>query len=208
MSLGRFESAFAVTARSRGHDAMMTDDIAGPDLGLIIRELGGQTFNHGLYRVLRHDQLAAAKTALESVFPEYCDRIVPFAYDWLGRHFASDLARVENGKPLVLMLEVGVGEAMEIPASALDFHNHELVDYADDALSVPFWNQWRAGNPNDLQFADCVGYKVPLFLGGADVLANLELIDLSVYVETCGQLRHKVRTLSPGQSIRDVKFTN
>ena len=40
----------------------------------------------------------------------------------------------------------------------------------------------------------CVGYKVPLFLGGADVLANLEVIDLSVYVEICGQLRNEART--------------
>jgi hypothetical protein len=57
-----------------------------------------------------------------------------------------------------------------------------------------------------LAFADCVGYKVPLFLGGADGLANLEVIDLSVYVEICGQLRNKVRTLAPGQSIRSVRL--
>jgi hypothetical protein len=182
MSLERFKSAFAGTARCSRPFAGQLGDITVPDLALIIGELGGQTFNHGLYRVFRADQLASAREAMEGVFPEYRGRIVPFGFDWLGRHFASDLARVENGKPMVLMLEVGAGEAMEIPASALDFHNVELVEYADDALSAPFWSQWRAGNPSDLKFTDCVGYKVPLFLGGADVVANLEVIDLSVYV--------------------------
>jgi hypothetical protein len=102
------------------------------------------------------------------------------------------------------MLEVGVGGAMEIPASVVDFHNIELVEYADDALAVPLWKQWREINPTELAFTECVGYKVPLFLGGADALANLEVLDLSVYVEICGQLRNKTRTLPPGQSIRRV----
>jgi hypothetical protein len=207
MSLDRFKSAFTGTARTEQPASTQLGELAVPDLPLIISELGGQTFNHGLYRVLREDQLVAARESMEGVFPEYRGRIVPFAFDWLGRHFASDLARVENGRPLVLMLEVGAGEAMEIPASALDFHNVELVEYADDALSAPFWNKWRALNPDDLGFTDCVGYKVPLFLGGADVVANLEIIDLSVYVEICGQLRSKAGTLPPGQSIRNVAIT-
>jgi hypothetical protein len=208
MTLDRFKKAFSCTARSEQPPSAQVGGLTVPDLPFIIRELGGRTFNHGLYRVFRDDQLVAAREAMEGVFPEYRGRIVPFGFDWLGRHFASDLARVENGKPLVLMLEVGAGEAMEIPASALNFHNVELVEYADDALSAPFWNQWRALNPNDLAFTDCVGYKVPLFLGGADVVANLEVIDLSVYVEMCGQLRSKVRTLPPGQSIRNVAITS
>lgn len=208
MSLDRFKSAFASTAHTGLPVPTQGQDLTVPDLALIISELGGQTFNHGLYRVLREDQLVASRDAMECVFPEYRGRIIPFAFDWLGRHFASDLARVENGRPLVLMLEVGAGEAMEIPVSALDFHNVELVEYADDALSAPFWNQWRMGNPGDLAFTNCVGYKVPLFLGGADVVANLEVIDLSVYVEMCGQLRGKARTLPPGQSIRNIAITS
>jgi hypothetical protein len=208
MSLNRFKSAFKSTACTERPTSTKLRELAVPDLPLILGELGGQTFNHGLYRVLREDQLILAREAIESVFPEYRGRVVPFAFDWLGRHFASDLGRVVNGRPLVLMLEVGAGEAMEIPASALEFHNVELVEYADDALSAPFWNQWRTENPNDLAFTDCVGYKVPLFLGGADSVANLEVIDLSVYIEICGQLRRKVRTLPPGQSIRNIRITS
>ncbi|RFC50095.1 MAG: protein of unknown function (DUF1851) [Verrucomicrobia bacterium] len=207
MSLAHFKSAYTATAgvaEALPHGS----DFGVPGLGAVFSELGGRTYNHGLYRVLHSKQVAAAIQAMESVFPEYRDRIVPFGFDWLGRHFASDLKRVENGQPLVLMLEVGAGEAMEIPASVTDFHNTELVDYADDALAAPFWRQWRSLHPADLAFADCVGYKVPLFLGGADAVDNLEVIDLEVYVEICGQLRRKARNLAPGQSIRNVAFTD
>ena len=60
---------------------------------------------------------------MEGVFPEFAGRIVPFGYDWLGRHFALDLGRVKEGVPRVLMLEVGAGEAVQIPTSIEDFHN-------------------------------------------------------------------------------------
>ncbi len=205
MSLDQFKATFTITADNAEQASPPGVDFGVKNLGQILNALGGKTFNHGLYRVLHTDQITAASQAMEREFPEYRGRIVPFAFDWLGRHFACDRARVENGQPQVLMLEVGVGEAMEIPASVLDFHNIELVDYTDDALAAPFWRQWRSSNPTDLAFTDCVGYKIPLFLGGADVLANLEVIDLSVYVEICGQLRNKVRTLAPGQSIRSVR---
>jgi hypothetical protein len=199
MSLERFKSAFRETSRE-GNSAQCVD-FGVPGLGALSTELGGATFDHGLYRVLRAEQVPIARSTLEAVFPEYRGRIVPFGFDWLGRHFASDLLRVQNGQPLVLMLEVGAGEAMEIPATLFDFHNVELVDYRDDALAAKFWNQWRNLNPAALAFKMCVGYKVPLFLGGADVIDNLEVQDTDVYIEICGQLRNKVRTLQPSQSV-------
>jgi len=206
MNLDQFKAAFTITAVDETQSPLPDVDFGIRNLGHILNALGGKTFNYGLYRVLRSDQIQVETQAMEEVFPEYRGRIVPFAFDWLGRFFASDRARVKNGHPQVLMLEVGAGESMEIPASVLDFHNIELVDYPDDALAAPFWRQWRNDNPTDLAFRDCVGYKVPLFLGGIDVIDNLEVIDLSVYVEICGQLRNKVRTLSPGQTIRGVRF--
>ena len=145
------------------------------------------------------DQVLTAVEAIEGVFPELARRIVPFGYDWLGRHFVVDLGRIADGVPQVLMLEVGAGEAMQIPASIEDFHNIELVNFADDALSVPFWNRWREINSDPLPYQDCAGYKIPLFLGGADDVFNLETINMSVYVHICGQLRNK--TLSPRRTV-------
>jgi len=206
MKLDQFNQAFAITANPGAESHPVFPASTEQDVRDLISLYGGRTFEHGLYRILRADQLAEAREAMELVFPEFRGRIEPFGFDWLGRHFALDRGRVANGSAQVLMLEVGAGEAMQIPASVADFHNVELVEYADDALSVPFWQRWHEGHPLDLAHSECVGYKVPLFLGGPDELPNLELIDLSVYVEICGQLRHKTRSLAPGQTIAGVSI--
>jgi hypothetical protein len=208
MILAPFISKFEVTADAGNSTKAMPSECDNRNFSEIIVALGGKTFCRGLYRILRCDQVREARLAMEGVFPELAARIVPFGYDWLGRHFAVDLGRVKEGVPQVLMLEVGAGEAMQIPTSIEDFHNIELVSHADDALSVPFWNRWRKDNSKSLAYTECVGYKVPLFLGGADDLSNLEVIDMSVYVHICGQLRAKTLSLPPGQTIRRISMTS
>jgi hypothetical protein len=208
MLLDRFKAAFTTTAEHTPQSPQTSIEFDIDNLGTVLDELGGNTFNQGLYRVLRAEQVPDAQRAMEAVFPEYRGRIVPFGFDWLGRHFACDRARLANGQPQVLLLEVGAGAAMQVPANVLDFHNVELVECPDDALAVPFWMEWRSQGQPDLAFTQCVGYKVPLFFGGADVLNNLEVVDTDVYVHICGQLRNEAIKLAPGQTVRSVRFTS
>jgi len=169
-----------------------------------IKELGGKTFNSGLYRVYRGDQIQQATDSMKKAFPEMKDRIICFSFDWLGRNFAIDLYRKENEKPLVLLLEPGAGEAMQIPVSIIDFHNDELVNHTNDALAVDFFKEWRSQTNLAIGYHQCVGYKVPLFLGGDDTVDNLELFDMDVYIDICGQLRNKTKELPNGMTIRDI----
>ncbi len=96
------------------------------------------------------------------------------------------------------MLEPGTGEALEIPVGFELFHNEELVDYRNEALAAEFFVQWRSTHvgAGPLNAADCVGYKVPLFLGGADAVENLELTDFEVYWDFCGSSDLRVGWLS------------
>lgn len=206
MILAPFINKFEVTADDGNSSNIMPPEGGDPNFYKIVKILGGKTFCHGLYRILRCDQVLKAVQATEGAFPEFAGRIVPFGYDWLGRYFAVDLKRTKENLPQILMLEVGAGEAMQIPTSIEDFHNIELVNHADAALSVPFWNRWRENNQKPVAYSECVGYKVPLFLGGADALSNLEIIDLSVYVHVCGQLRTKTLLLLPGQTIGRISM--
>jgi hypothetical protein len=202
MYLERFRNKFSATAQSQ-KSRFPASDFGVPGLSHVLEQLGGTTLNHGWYRVLRSDQVMATTKALEDVFPEYRGRVVAFGFDWLGRHFAHALGKDE---PTVLGLEVGAGEAMVIPGTVLEFHNEILINDSDAALAEQFWNEWRIKNPADVEFSKCVGYKVPLFLGGTDVVGNLEVYDLELYVNLCGQLRNKVRKLRPGQSIGSIAF--
>lgn len=86
------------------------------------------------------------------------------------------------------------------------FHDEELVEYRDAALASGFFGAWAKdqGAALPLAHGDCVGYQVPLFLGGHDTVDNLEIIDLDVYWTTCGQLRRGTLQLPEGTSIKDV----
>ena len=168
-------------------------------------EFAGASFGGGVYRV--HDDQSGPRglALIAEAFPEFASRVTPFGYDWLGRQFAVDRGRIHAGQPQVLLLEPGTGEALEIPLPFEAFHDEELIDHADAALAVEFFEAWAASSGQvRLQRDQCVGYRVPLFLGGQDVVENLELSDLDLYWSICGQLRRGVLDLPPGTSINQV----
>lgn len=85
------------------------------------------------------------------------------------------------------------------------FHDAELVDYAEEALAVSYFSKWREAGGTSPALSECIGYKKPLFLGGADEVDNLELTDLDVYWTIMGQLRRQVAGLSQGTVISEVR---
>jgi hypothetical protein len=179
---------------------------AGDDLVGRFGELSGASFGGGLYRV--HDP-GAARTwtqRVEEYFTEHKGRVICFGADRLGRQVALDRARVEDGHHQTLMLEPGTGEALEIPATLASFHLEELVDFGEEALAVSFYDRWRSATDDrlPLKASECVGYDIPLFLGGADEVPNLTRTDMGVYWSICGQLRNGTRNLPAGATISGV----
>jgi hypothetical protein len=183
------------------------DDIEGGREFFV--EYSGVAFNSGLYRIHTVDSAKKWNSIVGEAYPKFKNRIMCFSYDWLGRQFALDRERRnEEGEPLVLMMELGTGEALEIPATFLSFHNEELVDYTDAALAENFYYKWLNSAGRNLSPNECVGYKIPLFLGGEDIISNLEIIDIEVYWGICGQLLNKVKSLPPGTTIKDITINN
>lgn len=108
----------------------------------------GETFKNSLFRIHNISELEKWNGIVTETFPHYKDKIFCFSYDWLGRQFALDYTRVLDEKPMILMLEPGTGEALEIPATFLSFHEEELVDYQDAAFAVKFFNAGRMRMPS------------------------------------------------------------
>jgi hypothetical protein len=174
----------------------------------VLQALGGVTLDGGLYRCHASTSVSAMTALATDAFPEFADRAVCFGADWLGRQFAADDARRDaTGVPLVLMFEPGTGEALEIPATVTDFHENRLVDDAEPALARSFYLAWRAKSVDErpLELNECVGYRVPLFLGGSDDVENLERTDLDVYWTFAAQLRRGTRDLPPGAPVSAIK---
>ena len=166
-----------------------------------VRHYGGVSFNGAVYRVHCGREISHWTGVVEEGFPEFRGRILCFSYDWLGRHFALDRARQGAGECLILMFEPGTGQALEIAGSFRTFHDTELVTYQNEALAAQFYKTWlvSGGRPPDI--TECIGYKKPLFLGGKDVVDNLELSDMEVYWSLCSQMLSRTRNLPNGTRI-------
>ncbi|NOU95690.1 DUF1851 domain-containing protein [Paenibacillus sp. LMG 31456] len=149
----------------------------------------GQSFKKGLYRVHHVSEISKWTSIIESAFPKFQNKIICFSYDWLGRHFAMYFHK--DGL-VILMFEPGTGEVLKIPVSFTSFHEEELVKYQNESLAVSFFNSWRNHSSEPVTSDKCVGYKIPLFLGGEDTLDNLELTDLDVYWHIASQLIQKI----------------
>ena len=178
--------------------------IRAEGLKVFFSNYSGCSFNGGLYRTHSAQSIEHWNRVVGDAFPDFSERIFCFGYDWLGRQFALDSGRIESGEPLILLLEPGTGEALEIPVNFAQFHEDELVNYANEALAQDFFTAWlSAGNPSP-NHDQCISYKKPLFLGGADIVENLEPMDLEVYWGLSAQLLEKVRGLPPGTPINNI----
>ncbi|TWT78265.1 hypothetical protein Pla123a_10560 [Posidoniimonas polymericola] len=192
----QFNSSFQLTnleSRESNQSILTAVEPYAPGFSQLIGDYGGGTFESGLYRLHGSGDLMAWTESITAVFPRFANRLVCFAFDWLGRHFALDRKRVVDGRMQVLLLEPGAGEAMQVPADLQAFHNVELVEYRNDALASDFFSRWIDSGGAPPAYNQYVGYKVPLFLGGSDDEQNLELSDMDVYWTICGQLLNSSR---------------
>jgi hypothetical protein len=199
-----FEATFTPDAREVALETAAA--VSETYLGPLLEKWGGTSFNGGIYRLIRGEDVQHWAATAESAFPAFAGRLVPFGFDWLGRLFALDLLRTVDGAPAVTLLEPGTGEALETPCTAESFHEKELIDYREEALAASFFQAWlQAGGagPNQKQ---CVAYRQPLFLGGSDTVQNLDLADLDVYWGLAEQLIRQTRGLPVGTLIRDVRL--
>ena len=166
----------------------------------------GLSFNQSLYRIHPIDEMSKWTALVIDAFPKFKESAFCFSCDWLGRHFAIDFGRHEQSQCLILMLEPGTGQSLEIPATFQNFHNVELVEYQNEALASDFYRAWLMAGGAVPDMPQCIGYKKPLFLGGADDVSNLELTDMEVYWSVCGQLLAKTRNLPEGTKVGNLRI--
>jgi hypothetical protein len=182
-----------------------TDSAATPDLfGLreFFEEYGGSSFASGLYRTLQSVDVVGWQQRIGVGFSEFEDRAICFGYDWAGGVFALDTERLQDGYAGVILLEPGTGKALRLPFNLFTFHNIGLIESAEAVLGVSFYENWRATGGPAPSYGQCVGYRRPLFLGGSDVIDNLEVSDLDVYWHLMGQLIQQTRGLPPGTPVQ------
>lgn len=132
---------------------------------------------------------------------------IAFASDWLGGLFLL-LAKGQraDGEPALGILTTTTGESTRLEASFEAFIGDVLPGEWRSLLAVDRLETWRAAGNDTPRPDQVVAPKQPLFLGGSDALADLELTPLVVAVSLGGQIWEQVKDLPPGTRIKGVHY--
>jgi len=69
------------------------------------------------------------------------------------------------------------------------FHEEIVLDHTDAILGSDLFEEWLAEGQPPPRAGCCAGCRVQIFLGGADDVANLELMEAEAYWNRSGRLR-------------------
>ena len=179
MEYSRFLSAYRLTKPFAGDPPALNDPPAVA--GVLGLRLG--VYNDGTYTLLARPEAAYMTELAAGVFPVAAGRFTVFAADWMGRLFATDTSELDGGdSATVTCFDLAEPSSFTTEANFHDFHNVVAVEQMDDLLNMNQYREWVESGPSPGDGERCVGYKVPLFLGGEDSVGNMELADRSVYL--------------------------
>lgn len=155
----------------------------------------GKEFGNGLFKVFKKEENEKWNGVVKEMFPEFQEKFLLFGYDWLGRFYATN--EFEN---IVFVFDPSTNDIMSLENEFAYFVNKTLPKNANDILALKLYNKWLKKNSKPL-FSNCVGYKVPLFLGGEDTLNNYEESDLEVYWSISAQIIAQIKDKLDGTDI-------
>ena len=201
MPFDQFEKRFTLDPDG-GQRTPITAAMPNTDLKDLLNRFAGASFNNGLYRIIDAQTVVQANAFIASAVPEHVGKLCPFGFDWAGNIFAVD---PRNPEADVVHYDLGTSDVATMPFTVLAFHDlHLLQDAEDGILSSNRYNQWLANGGQAPRYAQCVEYKVPLFLNGSPDLQNMAITDLEVYWHLTAQLINQARALNPGTRIGSV----
>ena len=213
-SLDSFRRAYTPDAQSAGATRWTSNDTKAllgsepKDFTDFVARVARDSFDNGLFRCLLPDGRPSLVdwNRPDGWRADWADlpRMVVWATDWMGRLWCFDLDRKVKGEPAISRVEPGMANTSEMDMKFGDFIDRELAKYRDDLLSEEYYRDWLASGGAVPRPDQCVGYRVPPFLGGEDDVPNLEISDLMVYVSLNGQLGAQTADLEPGTRIDSV----
>lgn len=149
----------------------------------LVKKFAGCAFRGGLYRLFETRDIPKWNAIIVEAFPPAEGDVQVFGHDWAGRVFALSLS-----SGTVVIFDPGTGDALDTEHDLADFHNIDIPEKHRVSLLSESFGEWKAAGGAEPQYGQCVGFKVPLFLGGQDTVENLEISDMEVYWGIMGQL--------------------
>ncbi len=165
-------------------------NIYGSEYRTFIIGFGGIQFGGGLFTVFAKADIRLWEEKVADVFPEYKGNFLLFGHDWMGRCYAIDRFSEEEK---ILIFDPGTLEVYDIPLGFIDFVNKAIPLNPNECLAIDGFMKWRSISGDEINDIECVSYKVPPFLGGAEALDNLETSKLIDYWKIVGRTAKTLR---------------
>ncbi len=166
----------------------------------LLLDIGGCSFNKGLYTVHTFESSLKWAELLSTYFPGYKDEILPFAYDWWGGQYCVARKGYEG---IYVFDPIDLGDYF-LEQNLLDYHNITLVDDSEILDESYFKEALEKLGLKSLNSNQSVGYKLPLFLNGKADSSNYEITDIEVYWYMQYQIFNKIKDLPEGTRISNV----
>jgi len=168
----------------------------------IFEEYGGCSIENGLYRFHTFKSSEEWALIITEYFEKYKKLIYPFGFDWMGRQFCFC-----PYNDLIYMFDPATGGDYELKQHPFLLHDDDFVNDTEDMLSANlFAKVLKYNKMSSIPFNECLGYKLPLFLGGKDEIENYELQDMEVYWHIDSQLYKQAKELPPGTKIENIRI--
>ena len=152
----------------------------------------GRQFGNGLLTAFLNGDINKWHANVYNAFPITQGEFILFGHDWLGN--CLGIATDGQDKGNVVIFEIGTGEILSTGYDFQTFLNNEVPNNSNASLSSTFYREWlnRKGAP--VKYGRCIGYKIPLFMGGKDDITNLEDSDMDVYWNIISQVMTQIGT--------------
>lgn len=173
----------------------------GSEYETLLEELGGTQFAKGLFTIIDKRAIGEWENRVFGMFPSFKEIVKVFAYDWRGRCFTVGVSN--EFKNCVLIFDPGAAEIHEIPFALLDFLNKVIPGATKECLDSDLFIKWYKKEKGDLLKSQCVGFKIPMFLGGENTLSNIEISDIDVYWYLMTQIFEQIQDLEEGTTINN-----
>lgn len=141
-------------------------------------EFSGLVLYDGILKILNRRDVHKWRSNINLAFPRFANKFEPFAFDWLGSFYCVKLT--QSTKPAIFIFNILQNRCLLVPCDLITFLEKEIPQNSTMALQSHKFNQWKLSN-QPLKYNECVGYTVPVFLGGVEILDSSKVFDLDEY---------------------------
>jgi hypothetical protein len=159
--------------------------------------LNGGSFNNGLLSIVDTTLQKILQKDISVAFPAFKNTL-PVAYDWLGKVYAL---WGESEDKHIYIFDPGTGDVLETGVTLVDFFNKEFTDKSSDVVAERTYKKWLKEGNEPITYKQCVGYLVPLQLGGEDSFENYETTDLEAYWSVMSQIISQIDEMEEGTEV-------